>query len=303
MSQHALVRFHTERGARAGLVVGDTIYDIADATGRAEFVSTKAILGAASENNSVLLRIAENPTAKGEALSSARLLAPVDEPSAIFCIGANYRDHAASMAKVHGVPQGPDPRELGLTPWFFIKTAHSIVAPNATVALRSDSLDWEAELAAVIGRPARDVPVANALDYVGAYTVGNDLSARDRSTRPKIRDGSPFKFDWVAHKNFDGACPLGPTLVPASAVHDPQALAIKLWVNEELKQDSNTSQMIYSLAEQIAFLSSLVTLRPGDVILTGTPAGTGAEQKSFLKRGDKITAEIEKLGRLITHIA
>jgi 2-keto-4-pentenoate hydratase/2-oxohepta-3-ene-1,7-dioic acid hydratase in catechol pathway len=200
------------------------------------------------------------------------------------------------------VPLQPSARELGITPFFFLKTAHALVAPNAGVAMRCERLDWEAELAAVIGRPARDVSVEQALDYVGAYTIGNDLSARDRSTRPKIRDGSPFKFDWVAHKNFEGGCPLGPALVPSADVGDPQSLSIRLWVNDDLKQNSNTSQMIFSLAEQIAFLSSLLTLRPGDVVLTGTPSGTGAESKSFLKRGDQVTVEIEKLGRLVTRI-
>jgi 2-keto-4-pentenoate hydratase/2-oxohepta-3-ene-1,7-dioic acid hydratase in catechol pathway len=302
MSRYALVRSETDRGARAGLLLGETIYDIADATGNPAWVSTKAILAAGAAADARLRTVAEQPNTTGAPLARARLLAPVDEPSGIFCIGANYRDHSASMARAHNVPQEPSARELGLNPWFFIKTPHALVGPDAQVALRSERFDWEAELAAVIGRPARDVPVGEALQYVGAYTVGNDLSARDRAMRPKIRDTSPFKWDWVAHKNFEGGCALGPTLVPAAEISDPQALAIKLWVNEDLKQDSNTAQMIFSLAEQVAFLSTLITLRPGDVILTGTPAGTGTESKVFLKRGDKVTVEIEKLGQLVTHI-
>jgi len=302
MSRYTLVRIATERGARAGLVVDGKIYDAADATGRAELSSTKAILAGGADVAARLHRVADHPPTGGIAAASAQLLPPIDEPSAIFCIGANYKDHAISMAKAHGLAPEPTARELGLPPWFFIKTSHSLAAPNGEVVLRSDKLDWEAELAAVIGRAGRDVPVERALEHVGAYTIGNDLSARDRAFRQTIRESSPFRFDWVAHKNFEGACPLGPALVPASDVGDPQALSIKLWVNEDLKQSSNTSQMIFSLAEQIAFLSTLITLRPGDVILTGTPAGTGTESKSFLKRGDRITSEIENLDRLITYI-
>jgi 2-keto-4-pentenoate hydratase/2-oxohepta-3-ene-1,7-dioic acid hydratase in catechol pathway len=206
------------------------------------------------------------------------------------------------MAKAHGVSPEPDARELGLKPWFFIKTAHALVGPDAEVPLQSERLDWEAELGAVIGVSARHVSVEQALQHVGAYTIGNDLSARDRAVRPKIRETSPFRFDWVAHKNFEGGCALGPALIPAGQVGDPQSLQIRLWVNDELRQDSNSALMIFSLAEQIAFLSSLVTLRPGDIILTGTPAGTGIEHKTFLKRGDTIRAQIEKLGELVTHI-
>jgi 2-keto-4-pentenoate hydratase/2-oxohepta-3-ene-1,7-dioic acid hydratase in catechol pathway len=302
MEHYTLVRTETDRGARAGLVVGDTVYDVADATGVAAWVSIKAIFGSGAEADARLRRIAEKPGTAGVQRVRARLLAPVDEPSGIFCIGGNYRDHLASMARAQGVPQEPDARELGLSPWFFIKTAHALVGPDAEVAVRSERLDWEAELGAVIGSAARDVPVGQALQHVGAYTIGNDLSARDRGMRPKIRDTSPFKWDWMAHKNFEGGCALGPALVPAAEVGDPQGLAIRLWVNEELKQNSNTAQMIFSIAEQIAFLSTLITLRPGDVILTGTPAGTGAESNVFLERGDRITVEIEKLGQLVTHV-
>jgi 2-keto-4-pentenoate hydratase/2-oxohepta-3-ene-1,7-dioic acid hydratase in catechol pathway len=303
MTDFSLVRFETAQGARAGLLVNGRVFDVAEETGRRQWASMNAILAAVPLATAVLERIAEHPTTEGFSLSSASLLPPVEDPSAIFCAGVNYKDHAVAMAKAHGVPVSPDPRELGLNPWFFIKTAHALLAPDASVPLSAERLDWEAELAVVIGRPARQVPVERALEHVGAYTIANDLSARDRSTRPKIRDGSPFKFDWVAHKNFAGACPLGTGLVPASKVGNPQNLAIRLWVNGELKQDSSTAQMIFSVAEQIAFLSSLITLRTGDVILTGTPAGTGVESNSFLRRADTVSVEIEKLGRLVTHIA
>src|SRR5262249_21657175 len=149
-------------------------------------------------------------------------------------------------------------------------------------------MDWEAELTAVIGRPAKNVTLDKALSCVAGYTIANDLSARDVFRRPHVSDTSPFKFDWLSQKVFDGACPLGPWIVPADDVPDPQTLGMKLWVNDVIKQDSNTSGMIFTLAEQIAHLSSRVTLYPGDLILTGTPAGVGMARKEFLKTGDVV---------------
>ena len=205
----------------------------------------------------------------------------------------------------HGKPPDPDPHTLGLNSWHFIKAARSLANPGATVKVSnySEQMDWEAELAAVIGRPAKHVPIAKALGYVAGYTVANDLSARDRGRRPHIADTSPFKADWVAHKSFDGSCPLGPWIVPASDIKDPQNLGIKLWVNGVIKQDSNTSKMIFNLAEQIAHLSSRLTLHPGDLILTGTPAGVGAGRGEFLKAGDVVKVWIEKIGEISNKIA
>ena len=133
--------------------------------------------------------------------------------------------------------------------------------------------------------------------HVAGYTIANDLSARDMGRRTGVPDDSPFKFDWVAHKNFDGACPLGPWIVPASDIPDPQNLSLKLWVNDVIKQDSNTAKMILSIAEQIAHLTSRITLNPGDVVLTGTPSGVGAARKEFLKAGDKVKLSIEQSAR------
>ena len=132
--------------------------------------------------------------------------------------------------------------------------------------------------------------------------IANDLSARDLARRPHVNDLSPFKYDWVGQKCFDGCCPMGPALVPAHQVRDPQALWIKLWVNDVLHQDSSTSRMIFTIAEQVAHLSSRVTLHPGDVVLTGTPMGVGAETGEWLDNGDTIRIEIEGLGRLTTTI-
>ena len=159
-------------------------------------------------------------------------------------------------------------------------------------------MDWEAELAAVIGRTAKHVQVEKALNYVAGYAVANDLSARDRGRRPHIPDDSPFKADWVAHKSFDGSCPLGPWIVPSDDIRDPQNLGIRLWVNGVIKQDSSTKNMIFNVAEQIAHLSSRLTLHPGDLILTGTPAGVGGGRGEFLKAGDVVKIEIERIGSI-----
>jgi 2-keto-4-pentenoate hydratase/2-oxohepta-3-ene-1,7-dioic acid hydratase in catechol pathway len=222
-------------------------------------------------------------------------------PGAIFCAGANYRDHAEEMARVAGTPLEKDQRELGLSPWHFIKTARaSVVGPGAAVKLPAFSkmVDWEVELAAVIGRPAKDVPVERALAHVAGYTVAHDVSARDVGRRPHLPDASPFKTDWLSQKCFDGSCPLGPWITPARDIKDPQALAMKLWVNDELMQDSNTSRMIFSTAEQIAQLSTRVTLWPGDLVLTGTPAGVGMARRRFLKAGDTVRLWIDGIGEL-----
>ena len=192
-------------------------------------------------------------------------------------------------------------KELGEKPWHFVKTSRgSVVGPGTKVRLPlfSQMVDWEVELAAVIGKAAKDVPVEKALDYVAGYTIANDLSARDMGRRPHISDTSPFKADWVAHKSFDGSCPLGPWIVPAGDIPDPQNLGLKLWVNGVIKQDSHTSKMIFTLAEQIAHLSTRLTLQPGDLILTGTPAGVGLARKEFLKAGDVVKVWVEGVGTL-----
>ena len=133
--------------------------------------------------------------------------------------------------------------------------------------------------------------------------IANDLSARDRGRRAGVPDASPFKWDWTKHKTFEGSCPLGPWIVPASDIGDPQKLGLKLWVNGVLKQDSNTSDMIFNLAEQIEQLSAGMTLYPGDLILTGTPAGVGAGRGEFLKAGDVVKLWVENIGEIENRMA
>jgi 2-keto-4-pentenoate hydratase/2-oxohepta-3-ene-1,7-dioic acid hydratase in catechol pathway len=164
--------------------------------------------------------------------------------------------------------------------------------------LDTKCLDWEIELAAVIGRTARAVSEKDALAAIGAYTVAIDVSARDLNRVPE----SFFKLDWVAGKANDTCCPMGPVVVPAAFLKDPQDLPLLLKVNGETKQNARTSGMIFSIAEQIAKLSRIMTLDPGDVVLTGTPAGVGAPKGTFLKVGDKIDATIEGIGTLSVEI-
>jgi 2-keto-4-pentenoate hydratase/2-oxohepta-3-ene-1,7-dioic acid hydratase in catechol pathway len=217
----------------------------------------------------------------------------------------NYSDHAAEMAQRMGREPDTNPKISLGAPWHFLKSPHAIADPGAVVAGSQycKNLDWEVELAAIIGRKAKNVPVERALDFVAGYTAANDLSARDLSRRANTPPATPFHFDWIGQKCFDGSCPLGPFIVPAGDIPDPQNLSLKLWVNDVLKQDSNTSMMIFSLAEQIAHLSAGITLYPGDIILTGTPAGVGAGRNEFLRPGDTVKIEIEKIGVFANMIA
>ena len=308
MDGYKLATYQASDGPRAGLVIGDKVFDAAKLTGKLAYSTVLAILEDWRTAQGVLKKAAAaagKSRVKSQPLGRTKLLAPVRWPSAIYCAGANYADHAAEMARRMNRPLEPDPHTQGLKAWHFIKAARTLTDPGATVKVSgvSEKVDWEVELAAVIGRPAKNVSEDKALSYVAGYTAANDLSARDRGPRPKISDTSPFKADWTKHKTFDGSCPLGPWIVPASDIGDPQNLSLKLWVNDVLKQDSNSKDMIFNLAEQIAQLSSGMTLHPGDLILTGTPAGVGSARGEFLKPGDTVKIWIDKIGTLTNKIA
>jgi 2-keto-4-pentenoate hydratase/2-oxohepta-3-ene-1,7-dioic acid hydratase in catechol pathway len=305
---YKLATYRTKLGPRAGIVVGDEVFDAAKLTGKPAYATVNGILADWKSAEGALKKAAAGAgksRAARQKLAKTRFLAPVPLPQTIFCAGANYADHAAAMARKQGTPEPADPHEQGLKPWHFIKAARTLADPGATIKAThyAKELDWEIELAAVIGRPAKDVPVKKALSYVAGYTVANDLSARDRGRRPGIEPTSFFKMDWSKHKSFDGSCPLGPWIVPASDIADPQQLKLKLWVNGALKQDSSTDRMLFTLAEQIAQLSINMTLHPGDLILTGTPAGTGGESGEFLKSGDVVKLWIEGIGEFSNKIA
>ncbi len=301
---YKLLSYQSGRTARAGVLVADAVFDAAKVTGVAGHASVLGVLDDWSRARRLLGQAAkrlEAGRARGIPLKRVKLLAPVLYPGNIYCAGANYTDHMAEMARAQGQAPGPTMKELGEKPWHFVKSSKSsVVGPGARVKLPvySQMVDWEVELAAVIGRAARDVSVEKALDYVAGYTIANDLSARDVMRRDKNPATSPFHYDWLSQKCFDGACPLGPWIVPASDIPYPQNLALKLWVNDTMMQDSHTGKMIFSTAEQIAMLSSRVTLYPGDLILTGTPAGVGMPRRMFLKAGDTVKLWIEGIGEL-----
>jgi len=303
---YSLLTFRTGQGPRAGVLIGETVYDAASVTKVPAHASVLGILDDWARARRLLDLAAKRlesgkARARGVPLGRVRLLAPLLYPGTIYCAGANYTDHMAEMARAQGQTPGPTMKELGEKPWHFVKTSKSsVVGPGARVKLPvySQMVDWEVELAAVIGKVARDVPVERALAHVAGYTIADDLSARDVMRRDKNPATSPFHYDWLSQKCFDGSCPLGPWIVPTHQLADPQNLALKLWVNDQLMQDSSTSRMIFDTAEQIAMLSSRVTLQPGDLVLTGTPAGVGMPRRVFLKPGDVVKLWIEGIGEL-----
>jgi 2-keto-4-pentenoate hydratase/2-oxohepta-3-ene-1,7-dioic acid hydratase in catechol pathway len=301
--RYQLATIATPQGGRAAIVVNDHVIEVAKATGRRE---DETIVGLLQNWPTTLGRLDEFAAAAsaGVPVGAAKLLAPIPRPAAIYCAGANYADHAAEMAQRRGDPPPQDPHTLGLRSWHFIKIGHCVTGPQTQIKLppRSRKVDWEAELAVVIGVPATAVAEENAMKHVAGYTIANDLSARDLGRREKLPDSSSFKHDWLAHKSFDGSCPLGPWITLARDIDDPHDLGIELDVNGIVKQKSNSGKMIFNIAEQIADLSACVTLHPGDVILTGTPAGVGSGRGEFLKSGDVVRIRIDKIGELVTTI-
>jgi 2-keto-4-pentenoate hydratase/2-oxohepta-3-ene-1,7-dioic acid hydratase in catechol pathway len=227
---------------------------------------------------------AERPDAVRYPAAAVRLLPPVPDPPKIFCIGLNYRDHAAESG-------APIPRE----PVLFSKFATALIGPETPIVLPpvSREVDYEAELVLVVGKAGRFVKAATALEYLAGYTIGHDVSARDWQLK---KDGK----QWLAGKTFDTFAPTGPHLVTADEVPDPHNLAIRLRLNGQTMQDSSTRQMIFPAADLLAYVSQVVTLQPGDLVFTGTPPGVGVARKPpvFLKPGDVVEVEVERLGVL-----
>jgi 2-keto-4-pentenoate hydratase/2-oxohepta-3-ene-1,7-dioic acid hydratase in catechol pathway len=264
--------------------------------------STKDVLGAWSKAAPLLAELADG-LANGDAnlnrvakpLAAVKLLAPILYPDAIFCAFANYTDHMKEMS------DRDPPDKTKVKPLFFFKHPRSVIGPEETVALPaySQQVDWEAELAVVIGEPARNVSVDKAMEHVAGYTIMNDLSLRDCGTRTDWN----VRHDFMSGKSFDTGAPMGPWIVPATQIPDIYKLTLKQWVAGELMQDSSTSYMHFTIAEQIAYLSQKFTLRPGDVIATGSPSGNGRPRGIYLKPGQDLTIEIEGIGRLHNPIA
>lgn len=219
-------------------------------------------------------------------LGDVTLAAPIPRPGKIVCIGLNYRDHAEETGQ-------PIPDE----PVLFAKFANSVIGPEADVMVPAlvTQPDFEAELAVVIGRRATAVSTADALDHVGGYTCANDVSARDLQFRSS---------QWLLGKAIDGFLPLGPWLVTPDEVGDPQRLTIGCTIDGEVVQDSSTEQMIFGIAELIAFVSRTITLEPGDVIATGTPPGVGMARtpQRWLRDGQRMTVRVERVGTLTNRV-
>lgn len=218
-----------------------------------------------------------------EAAGSVSLLPPVPSPDKIVCIGLNYRDHARES----GV-------EIPTQPVLFPKFSNSVVGPGAVITIpdATQQVDYEAELGVIIGKRASRVSPSDALDHVAGYTCVNDVSARDL----QFSNGG----QWMRGKAVDTFLPLGPWMVTADEIDDPQSLPIRCMVNGEVMQDSNTSEMIFGVAELISFISQTLTLEPGDLISSGTPAGVGFVKKPplFLRPGDEVSVEITGIGTL-----
>jgi 2,4-didehydro-3-deoxy-L-rhamnonate hydrolase len=238
--------------------------------------------------------------------------APIPVPRQILCTGANYRSHVLQLAydQTDSLGAGETPEERraiseqkmneraknGL-PYAFQKLPSAVVGPQAPICLPRgvEKPDWELELVVVIGRKARHVCREDALSYVAGYTVGNDISARERLYRHDLRT---IGTDWLSCKSPPSFLPLGPHIVPAAQVPDPQALRIQLMLNGEVMQDASTAEMIFDIARQIEYLSGRVELWPGDLILTGSPAGNGTHYKRFLQPGDEVLGRIEGIGEI-----
>ena len=226
-------------------------------------------------------------------LHGTRLLAPIVPERNVFCVGWNYSEH---FAEGKDFRPATAPQEVPDHPALFSKNPFAIVGPGAGVRHPeplSDQLDYEVELAVIIGREGRDIAEGDALDHVFGYTVANDVSVRDVQR-------SWHGGQWFKGKNFDTHLPLGPWIVTTDEIPDPQSLRLTTKVNGVTKQDSNTKHMVFSVARIIAELSAGLTLRPGDVIITGTPEGVGMGRKppEWLKAGDTLELEIEKIGVL-----
>ncbi len=232
-------------------------------------------------------------------LSAVRLRRPIERPPKLFLLAGNYAAHVEE-----GGDLAVERRET--FPYVFMKPSTALADPGAEFRLPDCSprhLDWELELGVIIGRRIRGVSESEALAAIAGYTVVNDLSDRrfhpnsDRVERP--RDGF---FDWLHGKWHDGSCPMGPCVLSADAVEDPQQFPLRLTVNGDVKQDASTAQQVFPVAAVVAFVASFVTLEPGDVISTGTPAGVGNTSGTFLRAGDRIAATIEGIGTLETRV-
>lgn len=274
-----LVTFETEAGPRVGCIDNGEVIPIPGIPDMLTFLRDPSLAHT--------IEAALKGRIDAQALNEVRLQAPVPRPPKIIAIGLNYYDHIEETGR-----KEPDaPILFAKPPTAIIGSGDAIVIPNG-----AKQIDYEVELGIIIGNKGRDIPVENALDYIGGYTVFNDVSARDL----QFRDGQYFRG-----KGFDTFAPSGPCLALPNQIPDPQNLRLQLRLNGETRQDGNTTNMVFTIAQLISDISSVMTLEVGDIIASGTPAGVGFVAKPkpvFLQPGDTIEAEIEGIGILRNHV-
>lgn len=284
-----LVSYEQNGGWRAGILLDDTVIDAEAAAQQARlggsderWLSNRQIIQAPAEERAAVAEAAGELASSGMPLGEIHLGPPIPDPDKVLCMGLNYRDHAEESGL-----------DLPKTPMFFTKFRNSLIGPTDEVRLPgvSEMIDYEAELAVVIGRRARGVSTAQALDYVAGAMALNDVSARDLQMQVS---------QWTLGKAIDTFAPCGPALVLSEEIADLQSLGIRARVNGETLQDANTSLMVFGVAEAIAFLTRVMTLEPGDIIATGTPAGVGQSRNPqvWLHDGDVVEVEIDGIGTL-----
>ncbi len=289
----------TDGSEAAGVVRGSRLIDVAQVAPDLPVTLLGLLQADALSRLAAVVDRADVPAAPN--LEEVTLCAPLPRPGKIICLAGNYQEHIQEEG-------GPAKDKATSPPHLFIKPGTTVLPPNGvkTYPKVTDRLDHEIELGVVIGQPARDVPASSALEHVAGYTICNDISSRRITAivnpEREMTEREKF-FDWLVGKWQDGALPMGPYLVTPDEIDDVQRLAMTLTVNGEVRQHGSTGQMIYDVAELIEFASSLMTLEPGDVLSTGTPAGVGAATGKFLQPGDVVECEIEQLGRLTTTIA
>jgi 2,4-didehydro-3-deoxy-L-rhamnonate hydrolase len=299
-----LATYIHDQQERVGAVVDGSIFDLAaalQASGKgdpAQAASMLALLAAGpralDEANAALTWAQAYGGQFAHPLDQVKLRAPIPCPGKLLCLAGNYASHLLEGG-------GTFPGKEKMIPRFFSKPCTSVVGTQDAIRVPASTgfADWELELAVVIGKTGRNLTPEQATHHIGGYTIFNDISARELTFRQELplQEGDWF-FDWLVGKWLDTFGPMGPWLTTADEVSRPDNLRMQLWYNGQLQQDANTGQMIFSPAEAIAFISQFITLQPGDIISTGTPAGVGHSKKLRLNPGDQIRGEIEGLGVL-----
>jgi 2-keto-4-pentenoate hydratase/2-oxohepta-3-ene-1,7-dioic acid hydratase in catechol pathway len=299
-----LVTFRAAGGQRAGAVGADgKVYDLAEGSrqapgGGALPESLLDLLGLEGRGldraRAVLAGAERSGGAVGTPLAQVRLAPPLPRPGKLIAVANNYTEHI-----VEG--RGETYEKTKQTPWLFLKPSTAIIGEGDAILLpaMSDRIDWEIELAVVIGRRGRHIPEARAYEHVAGYTIVNDVSARriDVGFERAPRTDDHF-FDWLHGKWFDSFAPMGPVITTRDEIADPHNLNFRLAVNGEIRQKDNTGKMIFGVADVIVFASRIMTLEPGDIIATGTAKGTGQATLTFLQHGQTVEATIEKVGAL-----